>query len=139
MIHLEKKIIKCKSYLQSFWNTAFKSCVPNIHGQKCKRWLEFSTLHSNWAQKSILQPNLGSKKFHVELWCSLQKHTWSSSHVFVVLWTFLFSFLCELRVFGFLWESKGKVVCKHELYDSFSCEVCGFVIVIHFLVKLEEK
>ncbi len=134
-----KKFITCKSYLQSFWNMAFKSCVPKTHGPKCKRWLEFFTLHSNWAQKSILRPNLGSKKFHVELWCSFPKTRMTKFICFCFPMNFLFPFLCERRVFGFLCESKGKVVCKHELYDLFSCEVCGFVIIIHFLVKLEEK
>jgi len=52
---------------------------------------------------------------------------------------FLFSFLCELRVFGFLCEPKGKVVCKHELYDLFSCEVCGFVISHSFSCEIERK
>lgn len=115
-----KKFITCKSYLQSFWNTAFKSCVPKIHGPKCKRWLEFLTLHFNWAQKSILQPNLGSKKFHVELWCSLQKHTWPSSHVFVFLWIFCFHFCVSLECLDFcvnqrekLCASMSSMICFH--------------------------
>jgi hypothetical protein len=92
----------------------FLHCIPSGHkSQYCNQ---------TWDQRSFML-NCGA-------YC---KNTHDQVHMF------LFSFLWELRVFGFLCESKGKVVCKHELYDLFSCEVCGFVIVIHFLVKLEEK
>jgi hypothetical protein len=67
------------------------------------------------------------------------KNTHDQVHMFLFSYEFLFSFLCELRVFGFLCEPKGKVVCKHELYDLFSCEVCGFVICHSFSCEIERK